>query len=239
MYLKSLKIKHHDFPVKDQYPFCLEVFQYPQKISFDSSVTFFVGENGTGKSTLLKAIARKCNIHIWEGYEKTQLKYNPHTDNLFKHIELIYKNGDILGSFFGAEIFRHFAELLDEWAKNDPGILKYFGGESLTSQSHGQGNMSFFENRFKIDGLYLLDEPESALSPKSQIELMKIINQAANRGNTQFIIATHSPLLLALRNSTIYSFDRLPIRKALYEETDYFRIYKDFLNNKDHFLEKI
>jgi predicted ATPase len=92
--------------------------------------------------------------------------------------------------------------------------------------------MAFFESRFKKDGLYLLDEPESALSPRSQIEFMKIIEDSTHRANTQFIIATHSPLLLAMTGTTIFNFDTSSIRPHRYEETDYYRVYKEFLNNR-------
>ena len=140
-------------------------------------------------------------------------------------------NEKISGAFFSVQNFKKYAELVDEWAKADPLVLQYYGGESLALRSHGQTNMQYFCNRFKIKGLYLLDEPEAALSPKSQIELLQIISEAALRGNTQFIISTHSPILLGLSNSTIYSFNHIPIAAVGYDETDYYHIYKNFLNN--------
>jgi predicted ATPase len=236
MLIESISLVTDQYPADDLYPFNLNVFKESQKINLNRPVTFFIGENGTGKSTLLRAIALKCNIHIWENSERTQMKYNPYVNDLYKHIEISFCDGKLTGSFFGSEIFRHFAEQLDEWAKMDPGILDYFGGSSLTARSHGQGNMTFFENRFKRDGLYLLDEPESALSPKSQIELMKIIRRSTMNANSQFIIATHSPLLLALPEAVIFNFDITPIQRCNYKDTDYYNIYRKFFKDPSSFL---
>jgi predicted ATPase len=96
--------------------------------------------------------------------------------------------------------------------------------------------MSYFKNRYQIRGLYLMDEPETALSPGSQLELVKLLNDMAKAERAQFIIATHSPILLACPEATIYSFDTTPIKKMNYEETDYYRVYKEFLNNRSDFL---
>ena len=231
MILKCLSFKSQEYPTLDLYPFSLHVFQDSKKITFSNPVTFFSGENGTGKSTLLKAIAKRCNIHIWDESGKTQLKYNPYTEELYKFISLTWYDGVVGGSFFGAEIFKKFAILLDEWAKTDPGVLDYFGGQSLTTKSHGQSNMQFFANRFNIKGLYLLDEPESALSPKTQLELLKIIRDAVAAGNAQFIIATHSPILMSYQKATIFSFDDTTIKNVLFEDTECFKVYKDFMTN--------
>ena len=145
--------------------------------------------------------------------------------------ELEWVDGPIPGSFFSSEIFKNFAQNLDEWAATDPGQLKYFGGKSLLVQSHGQSLMSYFRSRYGIKGLYILDEPETALSPKSQLELLEILVKNSRSGHAQFIVATHSPILLACPGSTIYSFDHAPVRSIDYEDTDYYRIYKDFMND--------
>jgi len=126
---------------------------------------------------------------------------------------------------------------LDEFAAADPGMLKYFGGKSLMNQSHGQSLLSYFGSRYSIRGLYLLDEPETALSPASQVKLIRIIAEAAARGDAQFIIASHSPILLACPGANIYSFDETPPRVVEYEETEYFKVYKEFMNDRNKFLE--
>jgi predicted ATPase len=167
MHLKNVTLHPEKYPTKDSYPFYLPILQNTKQVILEKPVTLFVGENGTGKSTLLEAIAIACGIHIWRNTERSRPGYNPYEDKLHQHISVEWENGRVHGSFFGSKIFQHFAELLDEWAAADRGQLNYFGGESLTTQSHGQSLMSFFRSRYQIKGLYLLDEPETALSPKS------------------------------------------------------------------------
>jgi len=236
VYITGLRIIHDRFPTREHYPFNLKVFNETGSLKFSQPVTFFIGENGTGKSTLLQAIARRCNIHIWQDTEPTRFRYNRFEDALFTCLEL-ERNGDgVPGAFFGSEIFHHFTRILDEWAAADPKLLDCFGGGSLLERSHGQRHMAYFTNRFRIKGLYLIDEPENALPPMMQIALMKLLNMISSGGDTQFIIASHSPILLAYPGADIYSFDRSPIRLVRYEDTDYYRIYRDFLNNRERYL---
>jgi len=236
MHLSLVKVYPEKFPTRNCYPFNLKVFQQPTTINLHSPVTFFIGENGTGKSTLLEAIADKCRFYAWQGTEKTRFDRSPYEKDFYKVIALKWTAGSVPGSFFSSQIFRNFAKVLDEWATTDPKVLDYFGGKSLMNQSHGQSLMSFFKSRFKIKGLYLLDEPETALSPKSQLELLRILNSMGKAGHAQFIIATHSPILLACPKATIYSFDHIPIQPITYEETDYYLIYKQFMEDKSSFL---
>ncbi len=196
----------------------------------------FAGENGTGKSTLLRAICRACGIHIWEGERRRRYSRSPYEDNLHNYMEVGWSNQSVPGSYFSSDIFRDFAVALDEFAAADPGMLKYFGGKSLMNQSHGQSLLSYFGSRYSIRGLYLLDEPETALSPASQVKLIKIITEAAARGDAQFIIASHSPILLACPGATIYSFDEAPPKVVEYEETEYFKVYKEFMEDRGKFL---
>ena len=238
MHLKKLTILSDKFPDLEYYPFNLKLFQSTGDIIFGSPVTFFIGENGTGKSTLLEALAHRCGIHIWRDVIKTRLEVNPYEEELYRFITLEWTNGAVPGSFFGSEIFRDFARYLDEWAVADSRILKYFGGKSLMTQSHGQSLMSLFRVRYRIKGLYLMDEPETALSPKSQIELLRVIRDMGQAGHAQFIIATHSPILLACPGADIYSFNDTRLRKVAYEDTDYYMIYKDFMENRGKYLEE-
>ncbi len=239
MHVSRVRIRHDSFPTAEHYPFCLEILKKTDSIEFTGPVTFFIGENGSGKSTMLKAIARHCDIHIWEDATRTRYHYNKFENSLHRYIDIDWTGEKVPGSYFASEIFRHFTGILDEWARADPGALRYFGSDSLVEKSHGQSHMAFFANRFKIKGLFLLDEPENALSPKMQIELLKLFRRAASGGEAQFIIATHSPILLAFPGAAIHSFDFIPIRKVAYEETDYFRVYHDFLNNREKYLEEI
>ena len=235
MSLERVQLNPGKYPTHEVYPFNLRVLQKPFTLSMSPAVTFFVGENGSGKSTLLRAMARSSGIHIWQGFERTRFRYNPHEDALFRHIGLEWTGGEKTGgSYFASEIFRNFSQLLDEWASMDPGILEYFGGDSLMTRSHGQSHLAYFESRFGLKGLYLLDEPENALSPRSQLALMKIILRQA--GHAQFVIATHSPLLLACPDALLYSFDGSIPTRIDYEQTDHYRVYSRFFADSSCFL---
>jgi predicted ATPase len=236
MHLKTITLDPGKYPTCEFYPFNLPVFQRTPLIRLSAPVTFFVGENGTGKSTLLQAVARKSRIHIWQDTERAPFETNPYKDALHRAITLEWTNGIVPGSFFSSDIFRYFSQYLDEWAAAGPGILDYFGGKSLQAQSHGQSLMSFFKARYKIKGLYLLDEPETALSPESQIKLLRLLRDTAEKDHAQFIIASHSPILLACPGAEILSFDRIPASKISYEETAHFRIYRDFMLDRGKFL---
>ncbi len=236
VHLKSVTLHPERYPTRDQYPFSVPVLQRTRRLALDAHVTFFVGENGTGKSTLLEAMATACGIYIWRPMEGRRCEVNPYEQNLWEHVTVDWTDGPVPGAFFGSDIARHFAFLLEEWAANDPGQLKYFGGKSLVTQSHGESLLSFFRARYRIKGLYLLDEPETALSPRSQLELLRILAQSTAAGMAQFIIVTHSPLLLACPGALIYSFDRCPIAPIAYEETDHYRIYSSFLNDRSQWL---
>jgi len=164
------------------------------------------------------------------------MESNPYDELLYRYVDVLWTNGRVYGSFFGSENFRNFAEYVDEWAASDPESLKYFGGKSLITQSHGQSMMTYFRARYRIKGLYFLDEPETALSPKSQLELVRILKEMGDAGHAQFIVATHSPILLACPNATIFSFDHVPVQPIQYEETEYYKIFKGFLENRDQYL---
>jgi predicted ATPase len=239
MHINRVLINSEQFPRQDCYPFNLEIIKKTTGLPFTDNVTFFVGENGSGKSTLLRAICRRCDIYIWEDTERSRSRYNPCEDDLYKYIQVEWTEGPVPGSFFASQIFQDFARFLDEWAKADPGILAYFGGNSLITQSHGESLISFFESRYKIKGLYFLDEPETALSPLNQIKLLSLIKKMSQSGHAQFIITSHSPILLAYPGAVIYSFDNIPIKSISYEETAYYKIYKDFLNHRDEYLKDL
>ena len=236
MHLKEVRLLSEKYPTRDHYPFNMDVLQKTRSIVFSSPVTFFVGENGSGKTTLLEALARRCHIHIWGGVDNTRVDPNPYEEMLFLYLQAEWTDGIIPGSFFSSQIFRNFAELVEMWEADNPGQIEYFGGKSLLTQSHGQSLMSFFKARYKIKGLYLLDEPETALSPKSQLELLKLLSEMGSLGHAQFIIATHSPILLACPGSMIYSFDHTPVKAIQYEDTEYYRIYKTFMENPSQYF---
>ena len=237
MHLENLVFLSENYPTSTNYPFHLPVFRKTERIDLSSPVTFFIGENGSGKSTLLEAISRKCNIHLWRSDEGRRYDNNPYEKALHRFIEITWQNGHVPGSYFSSETHRDFTRFLDNWAAADPGQLKYFGGKSLMTQSHGQSLMSLFENRYKIKGLYLSDEPDTALSPRSQIRLVKLIRNMSLAGHAQFIIVTHSPIILACPGAVIYSFDHIPIQRIEYEDTEYYRVYKRFMEDRIKCLE--
>ena len=239
MHLKKVTLNPELYPTRDHYPFNLDLFQKTRNITFKSPVTFFVGENGSGKSTLLEAITRKCGIYIWQGMQRPRFNASPYEKGLYKTIGIEWTNGKkVSGSFFGSQIFNNFAQILDEWLTMDPGLVEYFGGKSLMAQSHGQSLMAFFKSRLKIKGLYLLDEPETALSPKTQLVLLSLLKEISQTGIAQFIIATHSPILLACPGARILSFDEIPVQQIDYQDTNHYRIYKDFMKDPEKYLQE-
>lgn len=238
-HLKNITLKTDEYPTREHYPFNLPLFSVTRQVELSRPLTFFVGENGSGKSTLLEAIAKAADIYIWRSGMTSKHQVNNYEKMLYRFLKLDWVNGCVPGSFFGAQSFKDFANMLEEWASTDPGQLKYFGGKSLISQSHGQSLMSFFRSRYQLEGLYLLDEPETALSPKTQVELLHLLNGQAQEGHAQFIIATHSPILLAADDALIYNFDVSPIAPVSYEETEHFKVYHRFLQEQALATKKI
>jgi predicted ATPase len=236
MFLENVTIHGHTFPDTQAYPFCLEVLQQTETLSFKQPVTIFSGENGTGKSTLLEALAICCGIHIWQPEFSLRCEANPHEKKLYRHLSVNWSQGPVPGSYFGSQIFSHFARKLEEWAVNDRPMLDYFGGKSLITQSHGQSLMSYFASRYQRKGLYFLDEPETALSPRSLVDLLNLLIQESARGHAQFVIATHSPILMACPDAVIYGFDCQKIMPVQYEDTDYYQLYKAFMADPRAFI---
>jgi predicted ATPase len=237
MHIHSVKLDVDRYPNKGLYPFNLPIFQNPTKILFSAPMTFFVGENGSGKTTLLQALAQNCGAQIWRETERRRFRRNPYERRFGEYISIEWIPPRVPGLYFGSNYFQFFSEILDEWAVNDPGQLKYFGGESLTSLSQGQSILSYFRGIFSVQGIFFLDEPETALSPKSQLELLRHWMTLSKDGHAQFFVATHSPILLACPQATIYSFDDNRIRNVEYEQTEYYRIYRQFMNHRESFLQ--
>jgi predicted ATPase len=237
MHLTRVNIHSDRYPTHEFYPFNLDVLERTGGLDLTAPVTLFVGENGTGKSTLLEALAHKAGIHIWQNHGGSRCQANPYENKFYRCISLEWTDGRVPGSYFGAEVFRDFARILEEWASSDPGLLDYFGGQSLLTQSHGQSLMSFFRARYTVRGLYLLDEPETALSPQTQIELLQVLARMSAAGHAQFVIATHSPILLACPGATIYSFDHVPVCPIQYEQTQHYETYKRFMADRHQFLD--
>ncbi len=237
MHLLKVRILSENYPNSRYYPFNIPVLRATPELVFRRPIAFFVGENGSGKSTLLEAISRRCGVYVWDRPRRHLAHNNPYEDRLADYIRVTWANGRAPGSIFRAETFRDLADFLDDVALCDPGRLKYHGGRVLNTLSHGEGILSYFSTRYRLKGIYFLDEPESALSPASQIEFLKILQQAEAAGHAQFIIATHSPILLAYPGAQILSFDGDRIEEVSYEETAHYKIYRQFLTDRSAFFE--
>lgn len=203
-------------------------------IEFKKSVTFLVGENGSGKSTILEAMADKIGFNAMGGtkHHRFSSAYETELANyllLDKNIRLPISQG----FFFRAESFFNLSKYIDE-----NGNPNYWGGAGLLKQSHGESFLAAFNHQFR-EGLFLLDEPEAALSPQRQLSLLSIINSMEKEKTSQMIIATHSPILLAYPNADIFSLDQNGITKVQYEETEHYQITKSFLDNPDKYFEML
>jgi predicted ATPase len=237
MHLLKVSIHSEWYPTRRYYPFNVPVLRHRSTLTFRTPITFFVGENGSGKSTLLEAITHKCGIHLWDKPKRHVVHRNPYETTLSKFITVTWANGSVPGSLFRAETFRDLADFLDDVALCDPGRMKYHGGRILNTLSHGEGMLTYFGGRYHIRGLYILDEPEAALSPSSQIKFLKLLKQLEAGRHAQFIIATHSPILLAYPGAQIFSFDSSHITEVGYEETTHYQLYKQFFTDRSAFLE--
>lgn len=231
---------------KSQYPFKLKLIKNLSEINFPTQVTFFVGENGTGKSTILEAIAMSAGFGKEGGsknmhFTTTDQEVFSGVEKLSKCMTLSWRKKTRDGYFFRAESFFTVANHLDEMSKGPMagGTFDSYGGESLHFKSHGESFLAFFTNRMGGGGFYIFDEPEAALSPQRQLALMIIIHDLCKNPETQFIIATHSPILLSYPNTTIYSFDNKKLEMIKVEDTKHYQITKDFLTNPKVFLKHL
>lgn len=219
----------------------LPIIKYLSKekeLSFSSSVTFFVGENGTGKSTLLEAIAVAYGFNAEGGSKNFTFSTNATHSELFEHISIAKKGYARDGFFLRAESLYNVATNIDDMDKLpsfDAPVIGGYGGVSLHNQSHGESFLSIVQNRFFGNGLYILDEPEAALSPMRLLTLMAEINELVKK-NSQFIIATHSPILMAFPNAQILELSQNGIKNVNYQDTEHFQVTKRFLEKPEQML---
>jgi len=211
--LKGLHLDHSKIKNNSEYPLNVPIIENLKHIEFSSNVTFFVGENGSGKSTLLESIAILCGFGKEGGSRNSNFQTSKNSSSVLPLAEVISLVWDYRkltnGFFFRAESFFSYANYLDQVAQDSGQYTQTYasyGGKSLHDQSHGESFLSLFKYRYNKQGIYLLDEPEAALSPQRQLSLLVLINDYCKNQESQFIIATHSPILLAYPNADIYSF---------------------------------
>ena len=229
-YLKKVWIDEEKAPDRSAYPFCLPMFREPGfELDFDSAVTIIVGENGTGKSTLLEGIA------VLAGFDEAGggPGYRP-----VDHSNALEENGGLLanamkaswlpkvgqGWFFRAESFFSVARYLDDVARESLVM-----GPDFLSHSHGEGFMRFFEERCQSPGIFIFDEPESALSMSRQFEFLKLLRRMQEVGNSQIIMATHAPILMALPGARLLRLEKYGLRPVALEDTDHYRMMREFI----------
>lgn len=220
---------------QDTYPFTIPLFSQEFHYDFRSNVTLFVGENGSGKSTLLEAIASKCDFHAGGGGRNQRYTHHKSESPLADALRLSWSPKVTEGFFLRAESFYNYATYLDEIAQDDLRIYDRYGGKSLHEQSHGESFLSLFVHRF-TRGLFILDEPEAALSPQRQLAFMRIIHQLTATGRAQFIIATHSPMLLCYPGADVISTDGATLRAIDYRDSEHYRLTSAFLAHPDRYF---
>ncbi len=221
------------------YPFCVPAIQRLQRLEFHPAVTFLIGENGSGKSTLLEAIAVKLGCNAEGG--GSGLQFATHDTHSPLHRCLVLERGGGTPSdrfFLRAESFYNVASELEKIEAEFPSRIPFeaYGGKSLHAQSHGEAFLSLLNNRLQGNGIYLFDEPESALSPQRQLSALTLLHRLVCE-HSQLVIATHSPLLLAYPQAKIYQLSEAGIAEIRYTDTEHYQITRDFLNQPERMLD--
>lgn len=217
-----------------EYPFCLPAVRHLGELTLGSPVTFLVGENGSGKSTLLEAIAASWGFNPEGGGRNFLFATRPSESGLHEYLQLIrgYRRPSD-GFFLRAESFYNVATEVDRL-----GVASAYGGLSLHEQSHGESFLALFMDRFFGGGFYILDEPEAALSPSRQLSVLIRMHDLVQQ-QSQFLIATHSPMLMGYPGADILLLEEGGIRRVEYEETEHYYITREFLLNRERMLAEL
>lgn len=229
------------------YPFSVPTIRELSELNFRSRVCFFAGENGSGKSTLLEAIAAHYGFGREGGnrnFANDSTESNHSIDPLVKALRLSFDVRTGQGFFLRAESFFNTASHIDnmdkEPAPHSPPIAAFYGGRSLHTRSHGETFHTLLDLKFRRNGLFLLDEPEAALSPQRQLSFLVLIHDVLRKfKDAQFLISTHSPVLLAYPKAQILSFDDGHVHEVNYEQTGSFQVVHRFLNEREEFLDEL
>lgn len=237
-FVSRVSLLRDKVPSFDRYPFSLASVRSMEQLDFHPKVTFLIGENGSGKSTLLEAIAVSMGFNAEGGSKSFNFSTRRSHSALHEYLRVARGYKRPRDNFFlRAESFFNVAteiEKLDE-GPGGPPIIDSFGGVSLHEQSHGESFLALLLKRFRGNGLYMLDEPEAALSPQRQLAVLSRMHDLV-LDNSQFIIATHSPILMAYPDALIYQFGRDGISRVAYEDTEHFQVTRDFLLDRERML---
>ena len=241
-YVRQISLLRERVASFDDYPFCLPAVRTLEHIPLHPKVTFFVGENGSGKSTLLEAIAVALGFNAEGGSRNFRFGTRRSHSELHEYLRIargIRPPRD--GFFLRAESFFNVAteiENLDAAPAAGPPVINSYGGRSLHEQSHGESFLALMTERFGGHGVYILDEPEAALSPQRQLAVLSRLHDLV-LDDSQFIIATHSPILMAYPDALIYRCDVDGVTPVAYEETEHFQVTHDFLANPSRMLRSL
>ncbi len=215
-----------------QYPFTIPAVNRLESLVLHPKVTFLVGENGSGKSTLMEAIAIAAGFNAEGGSPNFHFATRPSESSLRSVLRIIRgSRRPKTGFFLRAESFFNVASEVDRL-----GVLASYGGKSLHERSHGESFLALVTERFGADGLYLLDEPEAALSPQRQLSLLAEFDRLARHDRSQLVVATHSPILLAYPHAKILALMPEGLAEVEYEQTEHYSLTRDFLMNRERFL---
>jgi predicted ATPase len=232
-FLRAVQVRPERIEDPDRYPFTIPAIRKLRTLDLDPRITFLLGENGSGKSTLIEAIAIAAGFNAEGGSKNFNFATRRSESDLWRCLRLI-KNPrtPTTGYFLRAESFFNVATEIENL-----GVDHAYGG-SLHEKSHGESFLALVENRFGPEGLYILDEPEAALSPSRQLVLLRHMHLLIQDGS-QFLIATHSPILLAFPGALLYQLSETGIEKVEYEETEHYRLTRDFLLRRELFFREL
>lgn len=240
-FIRSYYLEPEKIGLADRYPYSIPAIGKSLQVNLSPTVTFFVGENGTGKSTIIEALAVNAGFNAEGGSINVRFSTRSTESPLYEALRLVRNPGkERTGYFLRAESFYNVASKIDELDAPPGGapIIDSYGGTSLHLQSHGESFMALVTHRFGPQGLYILDEPEAALSPARQLALLRAMHTLVQKGS-QFIIATHSPILLAFPEALIYQTTPEGLQPIAYTETAHYTLTRDFLNHPDLYLKKL
>jgi predicted ATPase len=236
--VKKITLKRDKIESYDAYPFNIEVVKNFEELNFDSQVTFLVGENGIGKSTFIEAIAVALGLPAEGGTENFKYETKNTTSELSDYLRIGTYNKPKMKFFLRAESFYNFSSEAQRLVEENGfgSLYKSYGG-NLHECSHGEAFLRLVQNRFTDHGLYILDEPEAALSPQRQLSLLCLIDQLAKEGS-QFIIATHSPILISYRDGKILDLNN-NFKEVKYKDTDIYSLYQMYLDEPEAMQHKL